>query len=128
MKTILFLFLLWPTLTYGQEWKEQYITTSGDTLTPKSRIFIVDRLPIHHIYPRGVQAQAAKVPAKVYLLTDMPGKSFPVARLSRIPEEQGYKAVAVLQISHPDIMPGYMVEYYIDIESALKAGEITIRK
>ena len=127
MKYLIMLTFL-PLSVSAQEWKEQYITIAGDTIKPKSRIEIADRLPIHHIYPYGIQAQGAKVPAKLFLLTDMPGKTYKIDRLTRIPIDEGYKAVAVLEINHPDIMRGYAVDFYIDIEAALKAGEITIRK
>lgn len=122
---LLLVLLFIPTLSAAQDWKEPYITTAGDTITPQHRIAVADRLPIHHINPNAVQAQAAKVAAKVFVMTDMPGRTFRIDRLTRIPMKNGeYKAMAVIRISDADIMPGYAVDFYVDIESALKKGEV----
>lgn len=118
------LVLAWPIFGNAQEWKERYVTTTGDTILASDKIAIADRLPIHHIAPRGIQAQSAKVPAKLYLITDMVGGTYEIERLTRIPSDNGYEAFAVIKIVAKDIMPGYAVEYYVDIEKALKAGEV----
>src|SRR4051812_4511111 len=120
MRRVLFLLLLCPLVSSGQDFTKQYVTTNGDTIRVHDVIRLSDAKAYHYIYLHTNLEQMRANAADRYLKTTMPGRTYSIARLSRIPAgKDSYKAIAVLRIQDPEIHRFMAVEYYIQLEEAL---------
>lgn len=129
MKQFIFILLLLPVIANAQGHTKMYVTQSGDTLHPNTAIKLGEGRAYDYIYlytplnePLRLQA------AKRYLLDDMPGQTYKIARLTRLRTGKEYKEVAVIKINSAKIHRFMTVEYFIEVESALKNGEMFLVK
>lgn len=136
MKTLILILLL-SINAHAQEWKEMYVTTNGDTIKIGTKIKLQEVNRYKSVRPSGYfivtnnSIDRRKISAGRYtayynfLHMYLKSEVVTVSRLTRIPNDGAYSAFAVFTINDKNLS-SYTAEYYIDIESALKDGEVKI--
>lgn len=119
---------------HAQQWKEFHVTATGDTIKPGTKITISDKSGHRYVMPslydnRQVPYSTVRNERnRRYLTTDMPGKTYPVHRLTRKKVKDGYIAIAVLLIGDYSMSAADNTEFNIYIDKALDNKEVAIVK
>lgn len=128
MKTLSFLLCFFAFVrVQAQDYTKMYITTTGDTIRPHTKIKISDTGPFNYIYPYYNLDPMRLNAAKRYVMVTMPGKEYSFDRLSRLKvDKNNYREIGVIRILDPKIHRLVAVDFFVEIESALKNKEITL--
>jgi len=142
MKTILItLFISLSYIANAQEWKERYITETGDTLTLNSKVKL-DTLKVSYNYVLPSKYYPTSDPLKrqplsvdqyranaMYLNVYMKGKTYAIERFTRIPAKDGYKHFAIfMETSVPMMGNLCSFQFVVDIDNAIKNKEVEFLK
>lgn len=142
MKTIyttLFLFLSY--FVNAQDWKESYVTETGDTLTLKTKVRL-DTLKVSYNYVLPSKYYPTTDPLKrqplsvdqyranaMYLNVYMKGKTYAIERFTRIPVKGGYKHFAIfMETSVPMMGNLCSFQFVVDIDNAIRNKEVEFLK
>jgi len=117
------------TAANAQDWKEFHILPSGDTVKPGMKVTLAPNKIYKYVIPSPYDNRQVPYDTeqftknKLYLLVNMQGKTYNINRLTRHKKNKEYRSVAVLLVN--DAVMSNSV-YFITIDEAFKAGEITI--
>lgn len=125
--TLITAFLLSSLTSYCQEWTKHYTTTTGIEISVGDK-FRISNKALNDIWPKHNPERMRMDAAERLIKTEFPGTTQTIVRLSRVPKGNGYKEVAIFEIMDKQINRLLKQEYYVDIEQALKDGEIIIEK